>query len=143
MILENAQMELLAEEATALLKALAHPARLMICCQLRDQEMSVGEIEAKLGIRQPRLSRELAKLREEKLVETRRESKVIFYRLSPASRAPEMVDAICSVMLGQTMPSEVSPALKQSGAAPGPPRIGGYGVFAQTNPDSQPKRRPC
>ena len=35
----------LASEATELLKALAHPERLMICCQLRDTEMSVGDIE--------------------------------------------------------------------------------------------------
>ena len=33
----------LANEATELLKALAHPERLIICCQLRDTEMSVGD----------------------------------------------------------------------------------------------------
>ncbi|HAY07168.1 MAG TPA: ArsR family transcriptional regulator, partial [Hyphomonas sp.] len=90
------------DEATALLKALAHPARLTICCQLRQQEMSVGDMEARLGIKQPRLSRELGKLREDGLVVTRRESKVVFYQLSDAPRLREMVDAVCAVMLGQT-----------------------------------------
>ena len=119
----------LAEEATGLLKAFAHPARLMICCQLRDREMSVGEIEATLGIRQPRLSRELAKLREEGFVETRRESKLIFYRLSDKPRVREMVDAICSVMLGKSV--ETAPAADPARRRD-PDHPGGYGVFART-----------
>jgi len=120
-------MEPLAEEATALLKALAHPARLMICCQLRQSEMSVGDIEKMLGIKQPRLSRELSKLREEGLVETRRESKVIFYRLAGQARVGAMVDAICAVMQGRAI-APVS--VKSPGRRPNP--VGGYGVFATT-----------
>lgn len=126
----------LAEEATALLKALAHPARLMICCQLRGGEMSVGDIEETLDIRQPRLSRELAKLREEGLVETRRESKVVFYRLAESGRITGMLDAICAVMLGKS----AAPAEPEQGATspptPKPNRAGGYGVFARTVSDS-------
>ncbi len=121
-------MARLADEATPLLKALAHPARLMICCALKDREMSVGDMEAALGVRQPRLSRELAKLREEGLVETRRESKVIFYRLSDA-RARAMVDAVCAVMLGSV--GDRPQPEKQ--VAPRAVRRGGYGVFARIN----------
>lgn len=125
---ETANLKPLADEATSLLKALAHPVRLTICCQLRDTEMSVGDIENQLGFKQPRLSRELAKLRDEGFVETRRESKVIFYRLTDTPRVRDMVDAICAVMLGQprspTNP-EISPKLR-------PNRPGGYGVFART-----------
>ena len=95
----NAAMTPLLNEATDLLKALSHPARLMICCELRDKELSVGDIEATLNIKQPRLSRELAKLRELGLVSTRRRSKQIYYTLCQESRAAAMVDAICSVML--------------------------------------------
>lgn len=119
----------LADEATELLKALAHPARLMICCQLRDTELSVGDIETTLGIRQPRLSRELSKLRDEGLVETRKQSKLVFYTLSKKPRVREMVDAIRAVMLGHALPaspaSNTFPKLK-------PNRPGGYGVFART-----------
>jgi DNA-binding transcriptional ArsR family regulator len=118
---------LLAGEATTLLKALGHPARLMICCELRDVEMSVGEIENRLGIKQPRLSRELGKLRDGGLVLTRRKSKVIFYRLSDASRVRAMIDAICAVMLDK--PNQ--PPKEQRRASPG-----GYGVFARTNPSN-------
>lgn len=120
----------LTEEAVSLLKGLAHPARLLICCQLRDREMSVGEIEAILDIRQPRLSRELGKLREEGLVETRRESKVVFYRLSQRGRVTAMIDAICGVMLNRAPPRPVS--TETSGPRRKPNRAGGYGVFART-----------
>ena len=119
----------LAIEATELLKAIAHPERLIICCQLRDTEMSVGDIETTLGIKQPRLSRELSKLRETGFVETRKEAKLVFYTLSQKPRVREMIDAICAVMLGKTAPrtdgEAASPKLK-------PNRPGGYGVFART-----------
>ncbi|WP_339798034.1 metalloregulator ArsR/SmtB family transcription factor [uncultured Hyphomonas sp.] len=119
----------LANEATELLKALAHPERLIICCQLRDTEMSVGDIETTLGIKQPRLSRELSKLRDTGLVTTRKESKLVFYTLSDTPRVRNMVDAICAVMLGKTATNSAgataSPKLK-------PNRPGGYGVFART-----------
>lgn len=128
---DSRNLQPLAEEATALLKALAHPARLMISCQLREGEMSVGDIEDTLNIRQPRLSRELAKLREEGLVETRRESKVVFYRLAECGRVRGMLDAICGVMLGKTPQAEQS-ASAPSSPTPKPNRSGGYGVFART-----------
>nr|WP_084396667.1 metalloregulator ArsR/SmtB family transcription factor [Henriciella aquimarina] len=122
----------LADEATSLLKALAHPARLMICCTLRDRELSVGEIEDHLGIHQPRLSRELAKLREEGLVETRREAKQIYYRLSDASRAGVMIDALCAVMLDKPLPiqaPEDAPTLPLK-----PSSTDGSGHFARIVP---------
>ena len=125
---DTANLAPLADEATTLLKALAHPARLMICCQLKDREMSVGDMEETLGIKQPRLSRELGKLREEGLVQTRRESKVIFYQLSDAPRLRDMVDAVCAVMLGQTknLPQKQPPRPTKQMHRPG-----GYGVFAR------------
>jgi len=118
----------LASEATELLKALAHPERLMICCQLRDQEMSVGDIETTLGIKQPRLSRELSKMRDTGLVKTRKKSKLVFYTLSDTPRVRQMVDAICAVMLGKVTPPTVGPSAPKLK----PNRPGGYGVFART-----------
>jgi len=125
--LDMDKMQPLAGEATALLKALAHPARLMICCQLRDKELSVSEIEQTLGIQQPRLSRELAKLRDEGLVETRREAKSIFYRLSDNSRAGAMVDALCAVMLDKPASATKPPAASGSTS----PQSNGSGQFAR------------
>lgn len=71
-----------AGRACALMKALANPDRLMILCQLSLGEKRVGELEALLGIVQPTLSQQLTVLREEQLVNTRREGKNIFYSLS-------------------------------------------------------------
>lgn len=71
-----------AVEAAAFLKALAHPARLKILCWLADRERSVGELEQLLSERQPAVSQQLSRLREENLVTTRREGKQIYYSLA-------------------------------------------------------------
>ena len=72
-------MQEAAAEACQLMKALANPDRLMLLCQLSQAEMSVGELEAALGIRQPTLSQQLTVLRDEALVDTRREGKYVYY----------------------------------------------------------------
>src|SRR6516162_6311444 len=71
-----------AHEASEFLKALAHEGRLLILCLLIDGEKSVGEIEEMLSLRQPAISQQLARLRADGLVETRREGKNIFYSLA-------------------------------------------------------------
>ena len=71
-----------ASSACALMKALANPDRLMLLCQLSQQETSVGELEESLDIRQPTLSQQLTVLREESLVETRRDGRHVYYRVS-------------------------------------------------------------
>ena len=71
-----------AAEASKLLKAMANPDRLMLLCQLSRDEKSVGEIEALTGIQQPTLSQQPGVLRDEGLVETRRDGKKIYYSLS-------------------------------------------------------------
>ncbi len=70
-----------AAEAAAFLKALSHEGRLMILCHLAAHERSVTELEALLGARQAAVSQQLARLRLEGLVETRREGKAIFYAI--------------------------------------------------------------
>lgn len=74
-----------AADAARLMKALANPDRLMLLCQLSQGEMSVGELEASLGIMQPTLSQQLGVLRDEELVDTRREGKHIYYRVRSAA----------------------------------------------------------
>lgn len=63
------------------LKALAHPLRFRILETLRNGERNVGEIEEATDIRQPALSQQLGVLRKAGLVETRKEAKLVFYRL--------------------------------------------------------------
>ncbi len=83
-----AQLQACAHEAAAMLKALANPDRLLLLCQLLDAEQTVADLGGLTGIAQPTLSQQLAVLRHERLVITRREGKSIHYRVaSPAVRA--------------------------------------------------------
>ena len=77
-----------AHDASSFLKALAHEGRLLILCLLIEEEKSVTEIEEILSLRQPAISQQLARLRADGLVETRREGKNVFYSLArPEIRA--------------------------------------------------------
>ncbi|WP_114814866.1 ArsR/SmtB family transcription factor [Paraburkholderia kururiensis] len=77
-------MQASAKKACALLKVLANPDRLLVMCRLSQDELSVGELEDQLGIRQPTLSQQLGVLRENGLVTARREGKNIFYSVASA-----------------------------------------------------------
>lgn len=71
-----------AQEATALLKAMANECRLLVLCHLAESgELSVGELVDRIGLSQSALSQHLAKLREEGLVSTRKEAQTVHYRL--------------------------------------------------------------
>lgn len=78
-----------AKRASTFLKSLANENRLVILCALAEDERNVGELEKILGIRQPTLSQQLARLRSDGMVATRREKKQIYYRL--ASDEAELV----------------------------------------------------
>lgn len=71
-----------AAEAVAALKVLANGDRLLLLCQLSQGEMCVSELEEALDIHQPTLSQQLAVLRTEQVVSTRREGKNIYYSVA-------------------------------------------------------------
>ena len=77
-----------ADAASRLMRVLSNPDRLLLLCQLAQGEQRVGELEELLGILQPTLSQQLAVLRDEGLVNIRREGKSIYYRIdSPQALA--------------------------------------------------------
>ncbi len=81
----GADFERSAADAAALLKAMASPSRLMLLCHLIDAELGVTELGERAGLAQPSLSQQLAVLRRERLVATRRVGKNVVYRIhSPA-----------------------------------------------------------
>lgn len=82
-----------AGQAIAALKVLANEDRLLLLCQLSQGEMSVGELEEALDIRQPTLSQQLGVLRAEGVVDTRREGKRIFYSVADA-RLLQVLDVL-------------------------------------------------
>lgn len=68
--------------AEALLKAVANRNRLVILCELLKGERSVSALQSATGLSQSALSQHLARLREDELVATRRESQTIYYSLA-------------------------------------------------------------
>lgn len=78
------------------LKAIAHPLRFRILDVLRAGERNVGEIEEATGIGQPTLSQQLAVLRSAGLVETRKEAKLVFYKLA-MDEVAAVADAVGSL----------------------------------------------
>jgi DNA-binding transcriptional ArsR family regulator len=77
-----------ASQACALMKAMSHPDRLMILCQLSRGEHCVGDLQQRLQIAQPTLSQQLTVLRANGLVRTRREGKQVFYALQSPRALP-------------------------------------------------------
>ncbi|TCR76681.1 ArsR family transcriptional regulator [Rhizobium sp. BK376] len=94
--LSPAEIASRAGEVANLLKTLSHPARLMIVCSLMEGEYSVGELEGKVDVHQPHLSQHLTVLRGSGIVETRREKKQIFYRLTE-EKAARLVAALYDI----------------------------------------------
>lgn len=90
-----------ADAAAALLKALAHPARLLVLCQLVEGESSVGQLQPLTGLSMSALSQHLAVLREMDLVATRRESQTIFYSLADGPAA-SVLDALYAAYCGSS-----------------------------------------
>jgi len=83
-----------AHVATEMLKGMAHESRLVILCLLYQGEKSVTELESILELRQPTISQQLARLRNDKLVATRRDGKMIYYSIA-SSEARHIVELLC------------------------------------------------
>lgn len=71
-----------ADRAVGAMKLLANVDRMLLMCQLSQGEMCVSDLEQLLDIRQPTLSQQLAVLRSEGVVSTRRDGKNIYYSVS-------------------------------------------------------------
>jgi DNA-binding transcriptional ArsR family regulator len=88
-----------ADEASALLKALANRHRLIIICQLSEKERSVGELAALLNLRDSTVSQHLALLRKDGLVSARRDGQTIWYSIASAP-ARELVGTLYRAYCG-------------------------------------------
>lgn len=71
-------------------KAIADPKRLMIINELRDQELSVGDLCEALGLSQSNASQHLAVLRERGIVNSQRVGTNVYYSL----RSPKVLMAV-------------------------------------------------
>jgi DNA-binding transcriptional ArsR family regulator len=69
-------------KASNFLKTLSHESRLLLLCLLAERERSVTELENILALRQSAVSQQLARLRYDGMVDTRRDGKTIYYSLA-------------------------------------------------------------
>ncbi len=78
-----ATFEANATMVAGILRALANERRLMVLCKLVEWgEASVGSLAEAAGLSQSATSQHLAKMREEGLVEFRREGQTLWYRIA-------------------------------------------------------------
>lgn len=75
-------MDAAAQDAADLMKALSNPGRLRILCALVPGRMSVGQLEQALGASQSYVSGQLLRLRNEGLVNCKREGRSQLYSLA-------------------------------------------------------------
>ncbi len=77
------KMKASAGEAAALLRSLGNDRRLLILCTLIGSgEASAGELAEAVELSPSAASQHLARMREEGLVESRREAQSVFYRIA-------------------------------------------------------------
>jgi ArsR family transcriptional regulator len=71
-----------AGEVAGAMRALANEKRLLILCQLSAGEMSVGTLADAVGLSQSALSQHLARMRDDGIVDFRREAQSVKYRIA-------------------------------------------------------------
>ena len=96
------------EVVASRLKLIANANRLRIACRVLQSEISVGDLEVELDIRQPTLSREISKLREGGVITARRESKTVFYTLTDPDMR-QLIEAICDASAGKNVKGNTPP----------------------------------
>lgn len=94
-------------------KAIADPKRLMIINELRDRELSVGDLCEALGLTQSNASQHLAVLRERGMVTSRRVGTSVYYQL----RSQKIVQAVD--LLRQFLVEDLAELGRLSGAVGG------------------------
>ena len=70
-----------AEDVAEFMKCFGSPHRLMILCQLVEGEKNVTEMIKATGIAQTSMSQHLNKLRQEGLIDYRRDHRVLYYSI--------------------------------------------------------------
>jgi DNA-binding transcriptional ArsR family regulator len=106
-----------ATEAAEFMRLFSTPSRLMLLCHIAEKERSVGEIQEGLDFKQPALSQHLAELRQAGVVQTRRESRQIYYSIADG-RVSVVMDMLMQMFCGASprlaveplAPAQITPA---------------------------------
>lgn len=96
------------EDVAELLRVLGHNVRLALLRSLVAGERSVGDVEAQTGIGQPTLSQQLGILRKADLVLTRREAKLVYYRIhhDRLSGVSALLDSFAGTISASVQPQQ-------------------------------------
>jgi len=81
------------EKISRIFRAISTPARFQILIAIGNGEACVCHLEALLGLRQAYISQQLMEMRDAGLVNTRRDGRYIFYRLTE----PELLNLLIDV----------------------------------------------
>ena len=92
-------MQAKASEAAEFMRLFSTPSRLILLCYISEKERSVGEIQDGLDFRQPALSQHLGELRQAGVVQTRRESRQIYYSIADG-RVSVVMDMLTKMYCG-------------------------------------------
>jgi len=103
----SANIETMKDHTSSVFEALAHPTRRQILQDLKDGELTAGDIAAKFQATAPTISRHLRVLREADLVNERRDANRIYYSLVSSSLALSVGDFLSSVCPEQIVLREV------------------------------------
>lgn len=96
-----------AAEAADFMRLFSTPSRLMLLCHIAMKERSVGEIQDELGFKQPALSQQLGELRQAGVVQTRRESRQVYYSIAD-ERVATVMTMLTSMFCGVSLSTEAS-----------------------------------
>ena len=92
-------MQAKAGEAADFIRLFSTPSRLLLLCHIAQKERSVGEIQDELGFKQPALSQQIAELRQAGVVQTRRESRQVYYSIAD-DRVVVVMDMLMRMFCG-------------------------------------------
>ncbi len=90
------------ERLSRIFRAISTPARLRILAAIGNDEACVCHLEALLDLRQAYISQQLMEMRDADLVDTRRDGRYIFYRLTE----PQLLDMLMNISKLFNIPTE-------------------------------------
>ncbi|MFN2233378.1 MAG: ArsR/SmtB family transcription factor [Anaerolineales bacterium] len=102
------------ELLSRIFRAISTPARLQILTAIGNGEACVCHLEALLDLRQAYISQQLMEMRDADLVETRRDGRYIFYRLTE----PQLLDILLDIGKLFGVPMEEMEALLNTDPLP-------------------------
>jgi ArsR family transcriptional regulator len=102
------------EKLSRVFRAVSTPARFRILAAIGSGEACVCHLEALLGLRQAYISQQLMEMRDADLVDTRRDGRYVFYRLTE----PRLLDLLIDIGKLLGIPTDEMENMENAGPLP-------------------------